>query len=467
MTARADLAIVGAGPAGMAAAATASDLGLSAVVLDEQTEPGGQIYRSIETVATERPRQMDILGPEYAAGVDLAKAFRASTADYRPQSTVWQIDDHLNVFVSAGGKASVLPARRVLMATGAMERPIPIPGWTLPGVMTCGAAQVLFKMTGVVPDGRVVVAGAGPLLLLITWQLMRAGVKVAAILETTPVSRYLAAVPRFPVALLAPGYVRKGLKWMREISQAGIPVKRHVSGLRAVGEDRITALEYKKGDRTYREDVDVLLLHEGVVPNANLGMASRIDHHWDDVERCFHPDVNTWGNTSEEGLMVAGDCRGIGGAVAAEHRGHLSALEAAFRLGRISEGERNNRATVVQQVLDNNMRARPFLDVLYRPGQETVAPRDDDTIVCRCEEVTAGTIREMVAQGCPGPNQMKAFVRSGMGPCQGRMCGLTVSEIIAEARGVPVSEVGYYRVRPPVKPVTVGELAALDIPENP
>lgn len=112
--------------------------------------------------------------------------------------------------------------------------------------------------------------------------------------------------------------------------------------------------------------------------------------------------------------------------------------------------------------------ARPFLDVLYRPAQQWIAPPDADTIVCRCEEVRAGEIRRLVTQqNCPGPNQLKSFMRAGMGPCQGRLCGLTVVELIAESRGVPVSEVGYYRIRPPIKPVTIGDLAALDVPERP
>jgi hypothetical protein len=120
----------------------------------------------------------------------------------------------------------------------------------------------------------------------------------------------------------------------------------------------------------------------------------------------------------------------------------------------------------VRRELRLHLRARPFLDALYRPAQDYVAPRDPETVVCRCEEVRAGEIRRLVSgQGCPGPNQMKAFVRCGMGPCQGRLCGLTVTELISEVRGVTQEDVGYYRIRPPVKPVTVGDLASLDVDE--
>jgi NADPH-dependent 2,4-dienoyl-CoA reductase/sulfur reductase-like enzyme len=107
-----------------------------------------------------------------------------------------------------------------------------------------------------------------------------------------------------------------------------------------------------------------------------------------------------------------------------------------------------------------------LLDTLYRPGDWCVVPAEDDVVVCRCEETTAGMLRSAVAQGCPGPNQMKAFVRCGMGPCQGRMCGLTVTELIAATRGLDAGAIGYYRIRPPIKPLALGELAALPIEQD-
>ncbi|MDB5810823.1 MAG: opine oxidase subunit, partial [Betaproteobacteria bacterium] len=179
-----DLLIVGAGPAGLAAATTSAALGLRTVVVDEQAEPGGQIYRSIESVSARRPAHLKLLGADYAAGLELVKRFRASGADYLPLTTVWQIDSERNVFTRSNGRAARVTAKRILVATGAMERPVPVPGWTLPGVMTCGAAQTLLKASGAVPEGRCVLAGAGPLLFLAAVQLVRAGVKPAAVIET-------------------------------------------------------------------------------------------------------------------------------------------------------------------------------------------------------------------------------------------------------------------------------------------
>ncbi|MCY1529693.1 Hydrogen cyanide synthase subunit HcnB [compost metagenome] len=157
---------------------------------------------------------------------------------------------------------------------------------------------------------------------------------------------------------------------------------------------------------------------------------------------------------------MAGDGAGIAGALAAEHRGRLAALQAAHLLGRIDVAARDREAAAPRGALAQAVRGREFFDTLYRAPDAFRRPTGD-TIVCRCEEVTAAQVRDTVKLGCSGPNQMKAFLRCGMGPCQGRFCGLTVSEIIAEERGVPMQEVGYYRLRFPTKPLTLGELASL------
>ena len=458
-----DLAIVGAGPAGLAAAATAVELRLKTVVLDEQSEPGGQIYRAVESGAARRSDHLDILGPDYAAGLELARAFRASGAHYLPRRTVWQIDEERNVFASGPDGMEVIAAKRVLIAVGAMERPMPVPGWELPGVMSCGAVQTMLKASAMVPKGRVMIVGLGPLLLLIAQQLACAGADIAAVLETAPLGNYAAAVARLPQALMAPGYIAKGRAILAELGDRGVPLRRGVAGVRLTGDDRVREIEYRWRGRRRREAVDMVLLHQGVVPNANLGMSLRIDHAWDAVQRCFTPKLDDWGNTSAEGILAAGDCGGIGGALVAEYRGRLAAFEVARQLERLGVEERDNRAQPLRRDRDRHTLVRPFLDTLYRPRQETLAPPDADTMVCRCEEIRAGEIRKLTTeQNCPGPNQMKSFVRCGMGPCQGRLCGLTVVEVMAECRGVDASEIGYYRIRPPVKPVTIGELATLE-----
>ncbi|MCC6531159.1 MAG: FAD-dependent oxidoreductase [Burkholderiales bacterium] len=452
-----ELAIVGAGPAGLAAGVTAAALGLRTVLVDEQPAPGGQIYRGIEA-ASRHPDSARVFGEDYMAGADLVRQFRASAVKYLPLSQVWQIDRDRNLWIRGANGVTAIGARQVLLATGAMERPVPIPGWTLPGVMTCGAAQTLLKSAGLAPSGRIVLAGGGPLLLLIAAQLMRAGNPPAAILQTsTNLRRAIAHLPRF---VSSPSYVRKGLGLVAELRRAGVRIERGVGDIRILGETRAEAVEYIRAGTRRREQVDLVLLHHGVVPNTNLALSLRCEHEWNDAQHAFQPRTHAGLGSSVEGVLVAGDCAGIGGAKAAELRGRIAAYNAATNIERISTDARDRQCAPIQRELRPHLRARPFLDAYFEPPRDLLAPVEDDVVVCRCEEVRAGEIRRIVTeQSCPGPNQMKAFVRTGMGPCQGRLCGLTVVELMAQTRGVSPGEIGYYRIRPPIKPIALGELA--------
>jgi NADPH-dependent 2,4-dienoyl-CoA reductase/sulfur reductase-like enzyme len=218
-----DLLIVGAGPAGMGAAITARRHGLTVMVIDDQPAPGGQIWRSIELTA----RRDDILGPSYVEGRAVAEAFRASGALYHPGGQLWQIEPGFRAFVSRDRQAQVIEAKAVILATGAQERPVPFPGWTLPGVLTVGAAQILLKNAGQIPAKPVWIAGSGPLPLLYAVQLLRAGGQIAGYLDTTPPGQLWSALRYLPGALCASGELLKGLGWMAKLR----PVIKGVSGI--------------------------------------------------------------------------------------------------------------------------------------------------------------------------------------------------------------------------------------------
>ena len=449
-----DVVVIGAGPAGLAAATVSAQAGLKTLLVDENPAPGGQIYRAVgQTPVTDRR----VLGEDYWAGARLAQAFKSSGAEAMQGATVWSLDPDLVVGVSQGGKARLLQAGRVIVATGALERPFPIPGWTLPGVMTVGAGQTLLKASGVVPAGRTVIAGLGPLLWLYSAQVLRAGGTINAILDTTPRASWIAAAPHAPALLLSPLW-RKGLALMKEV-KARVPQVANVTAIAAEGEGGLRAVSFRTASGLERRmEADTLLLHQGVVPNVNLAMAAGAKHTWNDMQCCFVPVLDDGFESSVPGIHVAGDGAGIAGAWAAEERGRLAAI-AAVRAMRPDASIPDDQA--IRQRLARHERGRAFIDTLYRPPEAFRVPVADDTVVCRCEEVTAADIRKVVALGCEGPNQMKAFLRCGMGPCQGRMCGLTATELIASERGVPAQDVGYYRLRPPVKPIALAELAQL------
>ena len=448
-----DVAVVGAGPAGLAAASVCARAGLATVLFDENPSPGGQVYRGISGAPFQ---DRAILGPDYWQGEKIVAEFMASGAQYVPGARVWSLTPELEIGVSVGGGSALTSTASVILATGAIERPFPIPGWTLPGVMTAGAAQALLKTSGMVPRGRTVLAGTGPLLWLLAWQYLNAGHGIDAILDTTPHRNRSRALPHLLSFLVSP-YLRRGLALLLAV-RGRISIVPGVTELRADGGGRVESVSFRTaggGGRTLA--CDTLLLHQGVVPDVNLAMSVGVEHRWDDTQVCFTPILDPNGGTSVPGVLIAGDAAGIAGAQAAAWRGVLCAIAVVKAMQRDTKvnAERLARTAIAQF-----MRGRGFLDALYRPDKAFRKPTGD-TIVCRCEEVTAREIREAAAQGCPGPNQMKAFLRCGMGPCQGRLCGLTVTELIAQARGITPQEAGYFRIRAPVKPITVAELASL------
>ena len=452
-----DLVVIGAGPAGMSAALAGASLGLKTLLLDEQPRPGGQIYRNITAAP---PTIARMLGPDYRRGEALAAGLGDSSVELRFGTLVWDVTRDLVVTAQEAGRSFQVRAPQLIAATGAIERASPMPGWTVPGVLSAGAAQVAMKGAGIVPSGRVVLAGGGPLLLLVACQLLDAGADVAGIVETAPAANRWRAVRHLASALGAPAYLAKGLSMMRRLHRALVPMFSAATALRIEGGDRVEALAFTVRGVARNLSADVVLLHHGVVPNTQLSRLLRVEHDWDSAQIAWRPRLDAWGQTSLPGFRIVGDGSSIAGALAAELAGGLAATGAAQALGRISEADAERRALPLRRQMSHQMRIRPFLDALYRPP-EWISDPSDETVVCRCEEVTAGRIREMARLGCQGPNQTKFFSRCGMGPCQGRMCGLTVTQVLAHALGKRPEDVGAYHIRAPLKPVPLASIAAL------
>lgn len=451
-----DLVVVGGGPAGLAAACEARRWGLSVALLDEQAAAGGQIYRGVEAASAYR---RSVLGKDYAAGADLIAAFDVSGTRHIAGASVWNVGDDLTVNYVHQGASRALQGRHVILATGAMERPFPIPGWTLPGVMGVGAAQVLLKSAGALPSEPVVLAGCGPLVYLLASQYLRAGVTLKAVVHTTRLRDYARALSHLAGALRGWRDLRKGMLMLEDLHRNHVAVYAGAQELAVEGINRAEAICFTHRGRRQRIESPLVLLHQGVVPNTQFSWLLRAKHRWNDAQLCWEPETDEYGQIGETGIYVAGDSRGIVGASASALQGRLAAIAIATKLDLPGRDDRDSSNGTVRTELQRQLHIRPFLDALYRPPAAHRIPPNDSVIVCRCEEVTAGRIRRYVEIGCQGPNQTKAFGRCGMGPCQGRLCGLTVTELIAQSRGVPPGKIGYYRVRPPIKPVTLGELA--------
>lgn len=448
----------------MTAAADLAEAGCSVIVLDMSDAPGGQIYRALEANARDRERTRELLsalGSSYTTGLTAIERFRAvESIDYRPGTTVWEVRADGTVGWLRGTEGGYLRARHVILANGAMERPTPFPGWTLPGVMTAGAVQTLLKAGRLKPEGRVVLAGTGPLLILLAHQMLRLGVRPTLVARTDRWSNSLNATRHLRPSAIPP--IAKGLTWLARLRLAGVDLASGISNLEANGGDRVEAVSFSTGGRRVNRDCDLLVVHDGIVPSIDLAHGAGLALEWDRANASWRPRSEKDGGASSLDeqpctIRITGDARKIGGADAAIAHGGLAASAILAELGK-GDVEALHRA---QAAADRAIAPRPFLDAAFPPGL-SADTLGDSTIVCRCEELTALSLRSTIRAGIRDMNQLRGETRCGMGPCQGRNCTITVARLLSEAGAGPVpAMLPTFRARPPARPIPLGALATL------
>lgn len=444
--------VVGAGPAGTRAAERFAKAGLRPVVIDEGERQGGQIYRRQPPHFTRPPEAL--YGTEATKATALHRDFEAlgDRIDYRPATLAWGARSG-TLLTLRGDEAREVPYDALVIAAGATDRIMPMPGWTLPGVYALGAAQIALKAQACAIGSAPVFIGTGPLLYLVAWQYLKAGVRVRAVLDTSPFGRRLAALPQLAAR---PGVLRQGLRYTAGLRRAGVPMATGVTPVGVLSRDgRAAGLLWRDASgRERTTEGDAVGFGYGLRSETQLADLLKCDFAFDAVARQWLPVVDPEGRTSRAGVYLAGDGATVRGADAAEMAGRLAACAALADLGRpVPAAELDGLRAGLRPMA----RFREGLEAAFPwPGYEA-AGLPDETVVCRCENVTAGEIRRAAREfGAPELNRGKQLVRPGMGRCQGRVCGLAAAEILAAARGVPVEQVGRLRGAAPIKPLPVG-----------
>jgi thioredoxin reductase/bacterioferritin-associated ferredoxin len=442
------VAIVGAGPAGIAAARALSAHGVAPVVIDEGRGPGGQIYR--------RPRPglpLDIaalLGPEAGNYRRTHAAFAAlgDRIDYRPQMLAWGIEDR-TLHAVQGGNASTIAFDALILATGAADRTMPVAGWTLPGVFTLGGAQVLLKEHGCLIGHRVVFCGSSPLLYLAAQQYRTMGAIVVGVLDTTPLAAKAFAARDL---MAAPRMLARGLGYMAALRRGGVALHHGVQSVTFEGTDGVEAVRFR--DRHGAEQVlpcDAVAVGFGLKPETQLADLAGATFTFDPVFGQWLPQADADGRCGGN-IYVAGDGATVGGAEAAALTGALAAC-ALLEDHKIAVTG-IDRTGMRRQVARLRRFQRGLARAFAWPADH-IHDLHDDVMVCRCEGVTAGALRSAIRTefGPAEINRLKAITRCGMGRCQGRFCGLAAAELTAHALDVPLATVGRLRAQPPVKPI--------------
>ena len=465
-----NIVIIGGGPAGMAATIEAVRAGAHCTLIDEAPLVGGQVYRQVSGhfQAIEKP-----LNAEQLRGKRLLAEFKeiAEHIEVLNSTSVLGIWKNHEVLWGSEGASGVINADQLIIASGAYERPVPFPGWTLPGVMTAGGVKSFIKTMHVKPGLRAVVSGAGPLIISTANRLHEIGVEVIAVLESgnPPWSS-----PSFLNEWTDVEYAKDIADDLAELKRNDIPLLFNHSVFEAHGMDEVSSVTYGPvdfqqwkplKDQEITIDADLVVLGFGFIPNTELSQLAGCQHEFYNGIGWFVSKDELM-QTSVPWILSAGDSSKIGGAVLAEDEGRIAGIRATENLGLISAYDAKNR---YEKPLRRIRAFETFRNTIneasaFRKG--LLALITPDTLVCRCEEVALSQVKEAIDHGIGDLQSLKLFTRLGMGSCQGRNCAPSMGEYLCHALNRIPEEVGRINPRPPVKPVTLGALAQMAMAEK-
>ena len=436
-----EVRVGGGGPAGLSAAAVAAEAGARVLLLEERASTGGQYAKALGgSHADSAPDK------QFRFGDALRERAIKAGVRIETEASVWGAFGPSEIGALIGGRAVTLTPRRLILATGAHERPVALPGWTLPGVMTTGGLQTLVRSQRVCPGERVLIAGNGPLNLQLACELLACGVKPVAVVEAAPRPGPATWQAALSMARAAPDLAREGFAMLARLKAAGVPVLWHTQITALEGEDRVARAV--AGETVFT--VDAVALNLGFQPETGIARALGIPHRFVDRGAGFlATETDENGRTALAEVFAVGDGADLGGARVATARGWLAGAAAARDLG-FNPPDGSSQRVALRQAL----RFQAALWSLFSPPAFAPKRLPDETVICRCEEVTAGRVRAALADGLASLPAVKKATRAGMGRCQGRFCAATVAHLCPDAP----DDFAYAAPRAPLRPTQAATL---------
>ncbi len=458
-----ELLVIGGGAGGLTAASIAAEAGVDVVLLDERTAGGGQYFKqpvdeSLLPASLSGDRQI-------AGGGKLVERAMRSGARIISGAQVWGAFAPAEFGVLDDSGSTVYRPQRTIVATGAYQGGLPVPGWTLPGVMTTGAAQGLLRNYGTILPGRIVIAGNGPLNLQIASELKAAGADVCLVAELADASPASWILNGLKMAYNVPGLVADGIGYLRHLRRSGVPV-RFGAGIAAIRKSK-HGLEADIGpvgaDRSQQFDTieaDVICVGYSFQPRNEILRCLGCRHSFDEARGFLVTQRSEECETTVPGVYAVGDCTALSGAPAAMQDGVTAAVAVVRSL---DYGVSAHHESELRRALRERQRHRAFqsaLWTLFAAPRPTTRLAQADTVICRCENVTLGDVEAALGDGAASMGGIKQRTRLGMGPCQGRYCASITAELLAERSGEPVGEFSFFAPRPPLKPIRIGDILA-------
>jgi NADPH-dependent 2,4-dienoyl-CoA reductase/sulfur reductase-like enzyme len=458
-----DVVIIGAGPSGIGAAAVLAEYSLKVLLIDENNQIGGQIwrkpaYKPLTGFSGPQPPalQMNLIA---AAGTD------KNNLDIITPACVLGVFPEKHILLSTSeNRVKEISARRIIFATGAREKVRPFKGWTFPGVMTLGAAQILLKYYGVLASSEVLIAGAGPLVYLLSSQILGAGGKVTTVLDRSSAAAMLNAM--WVIAGQLP-QIGQGLLALGRLIKARVSIKHRMQIVEVKSRNTLQEVIAVKiardgtllpGSQKHYE-TQMLACGNGFIPNIELPQLVGCDLTYAADKGGWIVNVDTSMETSVRGIFAAGEITGIAGGDKALIEGQLAALSILKQFGKLSAKKYRVRQTALLAKRKRCERFGAFLNRQWAIHPREWAEIDDTTIICRCEDITMGAIRSWIQEGFTSAPDLKKATRCGMGNCQGRTCAPLIYDILAAYDAAGKQGPHPLSVRTPVKPIPLGDLA--------